>query len=773
MGLLRALHSTEVRSAVVSTRARQVPGLVESLAISPILLLVRVNMVTIGLLIAGIVASSLTFRVILLNCQAIEIKNFQVFGILASLVGLVAGVGLLDLAHLLVLLVIVISISHLCYWTLTHLLKANPIGKPRSQTALQSTNLGIWLPCALFGMGWQSLGYYSLALVLSKLLGFGDKKRFLPLSRSVIVTTGFTLSLFASRYSDGQYWISVDQLWRASVASGLSTWGYEDFSGAVGATIRYHWLGEATAGIISKYSSSNAVYGVTKLLPVLGVVMSLVGLHQLGKQLGFSHRACMLSGLATIVLCKEFEVFTISSLWGFGLFIAGVSLVLQLARSEGPIQTNHWAIAVLLVVLTPLITMSQSTLGLHFTLLTCFAMAAVAVRRRTASFPLLIVFVVQVAAVLLLRSSLLSSSKADMYSPLISPSNLLQFRGLDIYTGDSRLLITASSILFLLILSQKCVGLLLLIRMDHTRPEILFLLALTALASLLPANLISMGGFESQQSRFLSPLQVLVVFVSFLLLIEALLELRRSELTVQKIFFASLLCTGCCVAISLSRLVYTADWSPARSVGIGVSILVGQGVAILIWWLNFRAAGNAGNQRLIPLVSLLCIALFAQSRNVSNLIEYQTTATQSSRAIEFTGGKETQACFQTLRSLTDRNTIIASNWFRTPPPARSPKNFLVSAHTERRVFLEGPEYVRYWVEASTRDVPRGFDWVDDRYQATDNFAERASKEGYESLRAANVEYFVFETYMPAPPTWEPYADVVFERDTCKILKLRT
>jgi hypothetical protein len=122
---------------------------------------------------------------------------------------------------------------------------------------------------------------------------------------------------------------------------------------------------------------------------------------------------------------------------------------------------------------------------------------------------------------------------------------------------------------------------------------------------------------------------------------------------------------------------------------------------------------------------------------------------------------------------TAKNAIVASNWFRIGPPSRLPKNFLVSAWTERRLYLDGPLYIQTSVDRPIDEVDTQNDWIEFRYRVTDEFAEYVTPESYEALRKRDVDYFVVDTQMPMPTTWEPFAEIVFEREPCKVLKLRT
>lgn len=764
-------------SRLTSSALQKVSTSNEALALAPILVLVGVKTATVGLLMIALVTCSVLLRVLAFRWNSHTLSGIQGFGVLASVLGLIAGVGISEVVRPLLFALVLLAALAL----ISGQSKSGPLSGDGAQLHRDSEvdhsnadrGLVAWLALALFLVGWQSLGFFVAGLATARILRLVLRSSAGTVLQIAVVSAGFVASYATRHHFVGQYWVSVDQLWRATIASGLSRWGYSDFSGAAGTTLRYHWLSEATAGVIARLSLSSAVDGVTKILPAVGVLMCLMGLRHLGRTLGFKENTALAAGLVSIVVCKEFEVFSIGSLWGFGLYLAGLCVLARLAREEGADSGARWTDAGLIVVLTPLVTLCQSTLGLHFALLTAtLALLAVFCRRSTTT-ALIGVAALQASSIGLLRATLLASENSDMFSPSISPLNVLQFRGVEIYDGDNWLLITMSSVLFLLLLSQKGIGVLLLSESRANRRLVVLALCITAATSLVPANLISMGGFESQQSRFLSPLQVLMTFVSTALVIESLSrEKSLYKFRINKILGAVLTIVTLALVIAYQQ-IYGAPWSPKRSVSIALIILGGQSMALVVWWMYAHGPLRSPNRKLIAIATFGCISLLANGRNLGNLLEYQLTATDSARAAEFVGSPGTQDCLHEVRRVADSDSVIASNWFRTPPPARRPKNFLVSAHTERRTYLDGPEYIGYFVDESSHISTQSDNWLDDRYQATDNFAERASKDAYDLLRAANVEYFVFETYMPAPLTWAPYADVIFERDSCKVLKLRT
>jgi len=740
-------------------------------------MLTGIGPASVGLLSLAYAVSSSLFGILPSRRELNNISGIQCFAVAASLLGLVAGIGLSEALWPLVNFLVLIAAFLLVRRWYRQRQRVNFDESSDSETVVNKpdsgSNLALTLTSALFLMGWQSLGFFAAGLIVARILRTTLRGNVCLILRIVSVSIGFSASYLTEHRFVGQYWVSVDQLWRATMAAGLSEWGYSDFGGAVGMTLRYHWLAEATAGVISNLSMSTAIDGVTKVLPVVGVLLSLVGLKRFGIQLGFDKNVSLMGGLTVVVLCKEFELFSIGSLWGIGLYLVGLSALLRLVMDARAGDSSHWHNAGLAALITPLITLCQSTLGLHFALLSGILTLYSLVRKHSSFKPIATSLVLQTALIVVLRRTLLASETSDMFSPSISISNFLQFRGVEIYDGDNRLLITLTSVLFLFLLSQKGIGLMLLAHSRAKQRFVRLTLLFTSLASLIPANLISMGGFESQQSRFLSPLQVLVTFISTALILESLRhQLDSTSFGRYKIRGTVMLAITVSVFVVYQR-IYGATWSPQRSVGVGVIILFGQVLAFTIWWAFARGAFREQTRKLPIVAFIACVSFLANGRNLSNLLEYQATARDLSRAREFIGSPGTQDCLREVREATEKKVIIASNWFRTPPPARRPKNFLVSAHTERRVFLDGPEYIGYFVDGPSSVSTPSMDWLDDRYQATDNFAERASGNAYEVLRAADVEYFVFETYMPAPPTWEPYAEVIFERDSCKILKLRT
>lgn len=745
------------------------PGFQSVLAIGAVLCLTGIDIFSVLALSLGLVLVAIGIRQLNPLAGQRLLEDAPGFVVIASGMALATGVVSFGFG----LAVAALLVGGAVVWRLKHsgihLAVANA---ERGANALAVTNQTVWLSTILTLLGWQSLGFFAVGLIAQHLLWRRTEGR-LRSGLLLFPVAGFVLSYsFIPRYT-GQFWVSVDQLWRSTVAAGVSNWGPADFSGAVGGVLRYHWLGETAGGVIARITGISAVDSTTKVLPVLATLAAFTVLRQIGSQLGFSPSVLSLGSAATMLLCREFDVFSPGSLWGIVLFLTGITFLNHQVNRHLEGEAVYVLSLISAGIFLPLITLTQSTLGPVYLLVSLLTACWAAWKSRRGYGEWLVLVAAQTTLLIVLRLTLLNSTRSDMFSPTVSLTSALQFRGVDVYNGESTAIAVIVSTLFLLVITQRGAGLLLLRRSPRNDPRFLTTVVATATSSLLLANFISMGGTEAQQSRFLSPLVVVITLVSSFVLADELLQdagrIERRRFVLRTTVFLLVL-VG---ALWISSRIYLSSWSFERSAGIAIMIAGSQLLLLGVAWLRFKSRSSRQSRNQVTALVLSGIVIFASGRTVSQLIDFQRTASETTRALEFTGGAPAQECFTEIRLKTPKDTVIASNWFRTPTESRRPKNFMVSAWTERRVFLDGPEYVRYWVDAPRDHSDPESDWVDYRYQATDNFAERATKESYETLRAANVDYFIIETFMPMPATWEPFAEVTLEREPCKVLKLRT
>lgn len=616
----------------------------------------------------------------------------------------------------------------------------------------------------LYVNGWVSLGLYSAALGIILVLRCKQVQRFGPMVSLTLFGLGLGASYRQNQFHLGQYWLSYDQLFRSALADGLSTWGTHDNMAATGTTIRYHWLGEASAGVLGRLTSITPTDSVTKVFPILGISLCLVALQQIGTKLKFHRFVVTTCSATTILLIHQFEVYSIGSLWGAGLFLVGLNTSLSIYQQA---NENQWGLRTPLgsiFLLTPLITMTQATLGLYFTCLNLLLVVVVFFHLRRISKALLYGSVIQVAILLALQKTLLNSSaESSVYDPTLSIFNFLQFRGNDLYGGNDRFFVWAVSTVFLFTLSQMIVGVLLWTRSRHKSDDkiaLYFFLAILV-TSLVLMNLFSIGGGDAQQMRFATPVIIVGTYWGLLAIFNffyqqfVLTSLRAS--TIGLVLTVLLITAG---IVGLRYELEALGWSRERSYGIATLVIFTQ--VVFVFFLILRKMfTKTPRLRLTFVILLLAISLIGHSEKITKYLEIHQIPTDNGRAQPFTGDLNQQDCLRYLRVNTPKNSIVASNLFRIPLATRDEKYFLVSAYSHRRNLVDGPNYI-----ANPRPV-----WLQQRVQVSDEFGENPSRTSYDSLMAAGVDFFLMQSPSVPISSWSPYARVVHRNNGCIVLKL--
>jgi hypothetical protein len=187
-------------------------------------------------------------------------------------------------------------------------------------------------------------------------------------------------------------------------------------------------------------------------------------------------------------------------------------------------------------------------------------------------------------------------------------------------------------------------------------------------------------------------------------------------------------------------------------------------ICLLVVW---RRYANNRWIRQVLVSAILAIALTADGRQIRELIGLHQLPVAEQRVQQIFGNSATLQRLEYVRMNTAKDSVTAGNWYRIPTRSRDSKYFLISAGLERRTFVDGPNFVGY--PQIDRPWPS---WLYDRILVVDDFAERATKASYDTLRAAGVEYFLADRLEVVAGNWEPYADIVVETDACYVLKLR-
>jgi hypothetical protein len=614
---------------------------------------------------------------------------------------------------------------------------------------------------AVTALGWSSLFYYSLALVLVEVTQRWIKEGIKHALSLSLVGLGSIASWSVRRQNEGQFWLSYDQLFRSSLAEGLPKWGRNDFVAAAGTSYSYHWLGEATAGVIARLAGLSAVDGVIKVLPTVAIVFSLSALVQLGSRLSFSRRDVLAGSLLTIFLCHEFQIYSIGSLWGFCIFLIGLYSLERYCRDTSGSPSTRVLLPVVLLGITLVLTLSQSTLGVYFLVLSTVFLGAVMLQERQLQPGFVAVIIFQTLIIYLIRVTLLASSDEHVYQPSIAIRNLLQFRGLELYYGTRWFFVAVTSLLFLLTMSQMMTGFGLTTWRWFRSHESFLLFGAVVASSLLLVNIFSIGGTDAQQARFLSPLVVFGTFISLLFFIrEVANQLSDSSVSPKLVTIAVTAMVTIGLILYLKDAIYAQAFSRQKQIGVGLFVV---GIQILFFVLLIIHRRTVGRISIRFFITLLIggLILVGHSRVLSKFNNGLPRSIDSQREEVFTGTTETQECLKFVRDETPTDSIVASNWIRIPHPSRQEKYFLITAWTERRAYIDGPNYV---------SNPRT-ELIQDRVTTSYEFAESANETASRALRLANVSFFIVNKEENTATNWEPYATPIFERSTCVVLQL--
>jgi hypothetical protein len=607
--------------------------------------------------------------------------------------------------------------------------------------------------------GWTSLAPYLISIAIAQILIKRYNK--IPGSNAVLMVCGSGLiwSYGLENWFHGQYWSSFDQLWRSGIGNSLVSWGFDEHVGAVGFRLNYHWLAEGVAGLLAKLTPSSVVVTATKVVPFLGVVVVVDLFEALAKRLKIEGRHARFATFVVLVACNQFDLYSIGSMWGIGLFVMGVITLLDVRHTASEHRKIFGDQFVMLLILLPLIMTSQATLGINFLLLVLFLALAVVMRYREVRFSAMILVFLSGIAAFVVRATILAAPEDFYQQPSISIKHFLGFRGTDSYVGDNWLFVAFSSVLYLLGMFQMSGGLLLADSKDKEHRD--FLLGLSALfvSCFVLANMFSIGGFDAQQIRFLQPMVVIgswfscvIWYHQFRTAVTTFTIRARSSYVFMLVIFTLIL-------IALQSAIYMSSWSVKRTLGIGLWISLG---SIIVAVVGYAARSHVGATKRAALLTVLgCLILTAHGPTLKKTIIRSVVTDRNSEVTKFVGSDSTQRCIDYIVRESSRETIVASNFFRIPLPTRDEKYFLLSAFSGRRMYVDGPLYVQ---------IPRPA-WLQERVDVSDNFGVNPTWENKHKLLQAGVSFFFVSKAETARRSWSPYAETVYQDSDCLVLIL--
>jgi hypothetical protein len=157
------------------------------------------------------------------------------------------------------------------------------------------------------------------------------------------------------------FWSSYDQIFRGSIATGLSRWGFTDSNFGAGYSLSYHWLAEAISGFLGSFGGFSEFESVSLVSPALGICFSVIILMiiMFSFQLGSWFSAFLV--FLIVAVGGLFDTYSIGTLWGNAFFLLSVLFFLKVFLLL-PNTTNLFFLLVLMV--TTLLT--QSLMGVLF-----------------------------------------------------------------------------------------------------------------------------------------------------------------------------------------------------------------------------------------------------------------------------------------------------------------------------------------------------------------------------------------------------------------------
>lgn len=540
-----------------------------------------------------------------------------------------------------------------------------------------------------------------LPLSIAVLVAFGlwkvSSKTTIRVLGSLTACAGIVVSRSWSLNESYWYWLSFDQLFRASLSTGLTRWGYTDLNSAVGLSLHYHWLSEGVAGLVSRLGASDEYLVVTRVAPVLFFAGCFAAMWQLVRLSGIRETPALVGCSLTCLVLLEVDPYSIGTL-------AGAALVCHLLVSvvAGDLSMNGTRMHVM--VITFLLLMTQTPFGI--VLITTLFLVALQLwwkERDNALSWVLFLFVLGSIPVVL-RMTLLKPGDGIETAGAFGFGNLLQFKGFNVPFGIDPLspnwLRITNSLFFLAELTLMISPALVLLfspRRSALKTTVsksfVVTAAALALASLSLVNILQLG---VAQGKLFSGLLLGLLPISA--------SLAWEEAT-EGGYRALILGTSLgLIAAVVYRYVRNAD-SDLTATAASISF-IGLASAMCLIWLRLLGVrrrptllvqgwGKRMVVTTVPLILVFGVAVGRQDR-VLGYLNRGPTPTEV-----MIGSVPTRSCLEWIRSNTSSDDVIATNIFDPISLPASEKLYLVSAWTKRRVWIDGLYNSRRYFEKET------------------------------------------------------------------------
>ncbi len=582
----------------------------------------------------------------------------------------------------------------------------------------------------------------------------------------IVFCSIFSLSIVLARYLAERnffyFFQSFDQLFRSAIATGLNEWGANDHIGAVGTPLRYHWVAEASVGLIAKLGGSASLQVLLRFAPFLFACAASAALWSLAKRFRLSHAGMALAFGSILWLGGFFQTLELNTVRN-PLILALFFLFLG-CLSDYQSSPRRMKFIFQIALFCPLILLTDTPLGV----VVCASIVLIGLLNgalsRVAIRDVLLLIAIAPLSILFVRISILKSSSDMVYNPIFDVKNILQFgrHAFDIYSGENRWLIALVSLAILSVGSFRWVGIYGAQNLTRLLQAPHITCIAPALAGLLLANIFSMGASigSAQQVVFLGGLVALPLLSAETIIRDFKYERHRLG------FWLPAILLGVSIGIFL-HYAYGLEYGRNRQLALAlimtipITILLAvRGVEWIIKQSNemirYRAKAVRQGIQVAILVSLIVSSSFGMFVGTKNL----TKSIQDDRG--YLGNAAQLECLTWIRENTPRQSIVVSNLWRIPLPTQDPKYFLVSNQTERRVLIDGPLYIYNSMSG----------WVADRMQWSEEFIDSPSQRSFEYMKSMKVSVVFVDIQYSKSRTLEPFGTTVFMNDGCLVAILK-
>ena len=627
-----------------------------------------------------------------------------------------------------------------------------------SEIYLIAQTLVYWV---LFFWGWKSFLFTALAFTFVIVL-----KRFFwshkagsvilfPVISTFIIFVGATLSRNAVWPYSTDYLLSYDQIFRGSIATGLTRWGLNNINFGYGHRLPYHWLGESITGLLARVGGISEIESISRISPYFGMFFIVIVCVTLLIALNASLQVAVAVVIFFASFNNHLDPTSIGTLWGAAMFMVSLLYVLTGLNEEYKYRS-----AILMSVLAAFTILCQSVLGyiLAMSIIGLFILKTFTQSDKKLIYYRIISLLILVSVAIQLFFFRANSRFEE--NGIVGLNNWLKFPGLPIQIGGSPFSVLKAVQLNSLFYIFYVVAIFGVILFNIFRTDLLgtisklFLFQLTAGFVLL--NLINLGIFNS---KFLAPIGLLGGFLGFLTIFQFFESVCRSRLGL----------TAICAVVVLSFVLQLNEVRvPLISAKEGLVYLFFIGISfVLVFFgvLNFRRDRINKSVSGVGLIIMMLSSTFFVLHNVESWRSSRVFLKRSSMQAMF-GGDAIQECLQFVKVKTPNTSVIATSLWRIPGGVDE-KYFLTSLMTNRLVILDGPVYSKMldW---------QSLEYFEDLKDIHTSFANTLDRASHDQLVNLGASYFLLDTRSENPDrTWSSLVNenVVFGNQDCSVIKL--